>query len=285
MKRAMITLAAVLILTGPATPQELAADVLLLSRVRRHIKEQLQQLPDISCLETVHREHQPAKGRMRPLDTVRLEVLSNGEKEFFASPGDRHFSERPPISYVGSGALGDGFFGLYLRTILVTGNVSYAWKGEEEIGGRRLARWDYRVPLMWSGQTIQLQVGSGTVSLHGSFWADPRTNDVIRLVVNAGDFPPTLPLTEAGWSIDYAPTGLGRNLVVLLPQSAEFRMVMFSGETSHNRLAFTQCRVFGAQSTISFAAPDATDEPSRFAAAAVDDTLRALPGGLVLSPV
>jgi hypothetical protein len=134
------------------------------------IKEELQHLPNISCLETVQREYQPARGKVRPVDTVRLEVITNGDKELFASPGDRRFSPRHPISYVGSGVLGNGLFGPYLKDILLTGNVSYEYRGEEEIGGRRLARWDYRLPLMWSGEMIQTLEGSGKVGLHGSFW-------------------------------------------------------------------------------------------------------------------
>src|SRR5215510_5744898 len=65
---------------------------------------------------------------MRPLDTVRLEVLTNGDKELFASPGDRKFSEGHPISYAGSGMLDNGLFALYLKDTLVTGNVSNAYK-------------------------------------------------------------------------------------------------------------------------------------------------------------
>jgi hypothetical protein len=146
MKRTTFTLAAGVILAGVAISEDLPPGVLLLSRVKNHIKEELQHLPNISCLETVQREYQPAKGKMRPLDTVRLEVLTNGDKELFASPGDRKFSGGQPISYAGSGMLGNGLFGLYLNDILVNGNVSNAYKGEEEIGGRRLARFDYRLP-------------------------------------------------------------------------------------------------------------------------------------------
>jgi hypothetical protein len=280
MKRTLLTLATGLLLTAVATPQDLAPGVLLLSRVRRHIKEELQRLPDVSCLETVRREHQFPRSRMQPLDTVRLEVLTDGSRELFASPGDRRFSTRPPETYVGSGAMGDGFFGLYLNTVLATGNASYVWRGNEEIAGRRLARWDFRLPLMWSGQTITLPEGSGTVSLHGSFWADPDTYDVLRLAIDAGDFPPSLPLTQASWTIDYAPTGLRPDLSVLLPQSADFRMTRFSGETGHNQLAFTQCRIFAAESRLSF--DEANVGSLQFGVSSIDDTLRRLPPGLAI---
>ena len=203
---------------------------------------------------------------MRPLDTVRLEVLTNGVKELFASPGDRKFSERHPISYAGSGMLGNGLFGLYLKDILVTGTVSNEYKGEEVIGGRRVGRFDYRLPLMWSGQTIQVEEGSGKVSLHGSYWADTQTYDVVRLELNADDFPPTLPVTEATTSINYARTRLGDNLVVLLPESAEFRLVKYSGEIRHNQIEFTHCRVFGAESTVNFSAPGSAEQAPRFGA-------------------
>ena len=283
MKRVSFTLAAGLILAGIAIPQDPPAGVLLLSRVKRHVKEELDRLPNISCLETVTREHQPARGRMRRLDTIRLEVLTNGVKELFASPGDRKFSEEHPISYAGVGALGNGYFGVYLKSILVTSNVSYEYKGEQELGGRRLALYDYRLPLMWSGQTIQTTEGSGTVGLHGSYWVDPQTYDVTRLELNADNFPPTLPVTEARTIINYARTRLGDNLVLLLPESAELRMVKFSGETSHSRIEFTHCRVFGAQSRINFGELDSAEPTPRFGVASLDDTLRPLPAGLQIA--
>ena len=81
-------------------------------------------------------------------------------------------------------------------------------------------------------------------------------------------------------SIDYARTRLGNDLVVLLPQTAELRLVKYSGEISHNRIEFTHCRVFGAESTVDFNAPDSAEQVSRFGASSVDETLRPLPGGL-----
>lgn len=271
-----------LVLAGMVTAQDLPPDILLLSRVRTHINEELQRQATISCLETVQREHQSAKGKMRPLDTIRLEVLTNGDKEFFASPGDRKFTENHPISYAASGALSTGLFGPYLKDILVSGSVASQYKGEEEIGGRSLARYDYRIPLLISGQMIRTPEGSGKVGLHGSYWVDPQTYDVIRLEMNADDFPPTLPVTEMTTSINYAQTRLRNDLLVLLPEAADFRLVMYSGEINHNKIEFTHCRAFGAESTISFNAPEFAEQ-ARFGAVSIDETLRPLPSGLKIA--
>jgi len=73
---------------GEGMQQDLPPGVLLLSRIKRHIKEELQHLPNVTCLETVQREFQPARGKARHLDTIRLEILSDGKQELYASPGD-----------------------------------------------------------------------------------------------------------------------------------------------------------------------------------------------------
>ena len=78
------------------------------------------------------------------------------KRELYASPGDRNFSEREPISYVGSGMLGNGLFGLYLGEIVLNGYSSSQYKGEEVTGTRRLARYDYQISVMWSGQTVDV---------------------------------------------------------------------------------------------------------------------------------
>jgi hypothetical protein len=194
MKRALLTL----LLAATATPQDLLPPgILLLSRVKRHVADELARLPNISCLETIQREYQPPNGKVRPLDTVRLEVLTNGKTELYAAPGERKFSGNHPVQYVGSGVIGDGFFGLFLREVLVDGAVSYEYKGEEDLAGRRLARYNWRLPLLHSGHVFHLQEGTGTVGMRGSFWADPQTYDVVRLEMDAEDFPPTHPRTQA----------------------------------------------------------------------------------------
>ncbi len=168
------------IFAGAVSAQELPPGALLLSRVKRHLSEELRRLATVSCVETVHREEQPPGGKMRPLDTVRLEVLTNGQKELYASPGARNFSDTEPTSYVGSGMLGDGLFGLYLKDVVLNGYSSSQYKGEDMTGTRRLARYDYQISVMWSGQTIEVPGGSGRVGLHGSYWVDSKSYDPVR---------------------------------------------------------------------------------------------------------
>jgi hypothetical protein len=237
----------------PAAPaQGLPPGVLLLARVKAHMREALARLPNCSCLETVHREHQAAGGRMRPLDTIRLEVLYSDRKEYYASPGDRRFDDSSPSAFIGSGTIGNGHFALFLSEVVSQGSsVSYEYKGEEALRGRGLARYDYRVPVNQSGHTISLRDGTGTVGSKGSFWADPATNEIVRISVEAQDIPPMLPVRAYVTSIDYSHTNLGGS-DFLLPQSADYSLVKFSGEESRNHIEFTHCHLFGAQSSISF---------------------------------
>ena len=269
-----------MIFAAALAAQDLPPGVLRLARAKSHMREELQRITNVSCLETLEREQQPPGGKIHPLDTIRLEVVTNGHKELYASPGSRNFSEQHPISYVASGTLGDGLIGLYLQSILLDGAASNRYVGDEDIGGRRLARYDYRLAYMSSRQTIQMPEGSGRVGLRGSYWIDPETLDVLRLEVNADDIPPTLPLSEVVTRIDYARTRLANDVDLLLPQAADFRFVKSSGEISHNRVQFTHCRVFQAESTIDYGVPDSPSQPLRFGVAALDDTLRTLPGGL-----
>jgi hypothetical protein len=259
-------------LTWAAAAQGLPPGALLLARVKAHMREELARLPNCSCLETVRREHQPARGIMRPLDTIRLEVLYSDHHELYASPGDRRFGDNQPMDFVGSGTIGNGHFALYLSEIAGEGGLSYEYKGEESLLGRRLARYDYRVPVRISGNTIAMVEGKGTVGLKGSFWADPASYDIVRIAMEAEDFPPNLPVLASTTSIDYAHTNLG-GMDFLLPQSADSRLLKFSGEESRNHIEFTHCHLYGAQSSISFGA---RGEPTRFAASSVLEVSREL---------
>jgi len=241
-------------LSAAAAAQDLPPGMLLLARVKAHMRQELARLPNCSCLETVHRDIQLAGARMRPLDTIRLEVLYSDRHELYASPGDRGFGDAQPVNFIGSGAIGNGHFALFLSEVASEYGPSYEYKGEDTIRGRRLAHYDYLVPKSISGHSISVPEGKGTVGGKGSFWADPATYDIVRLYIEAVEIPPELPVQAYITSIDYAHANLG-GADFLLPQSADSRLTKFSGEDNRNHIEFTHCHLYGAQSSISFGAP------------------------------
>ena len=114
-------------------------------------------------------------------------------------------------------------FATFAKTIFVNDNAMITrFYGEEE-QGRRIARYDYRVPLLVAGYTVQLASGAIQAGMKGSFWVDPDTLDLLRLEVYADDILAGSALEEAASSITYSRTRIGER-DVLLPDTAELRM-------------------------------------------------------------
>jgi hypothetical protein len=263
-------------------PQDLPPGVLLVSKVKAHVKEQMAHMPQYTCLETFERSRKRPgpKGELKSQDTVRLEVLFTGHKEFFDSPGGRDFKEQDPRVFVGSGLIGNGMFAGDLQTLFVSDQGLFTYRGEQTLAGRPAAKWDFRVPLLSSLYSITTPSGSAVVSMKGTFWADPATFDLIRLEVRADEIPPLLEITDAITTMEYARTRIGQ-ADVLLPQTGELRLLGTSGEESLDRIEFTHCRSFQTETSISFAEPDALLGPAKAATAepnrAAPPVARALP--------
>ena len=66
-----------------------------LVRFEEKIRQDMANVPNYTCLETIERAHrEPHARNFKPVDTVRLEVSSVAGKELFAWPGARHFEDR-----------------------------------------------------------------------------------------------------------------------------------------------------------------------------------------------
>src|SRR5438045_2508607 len=119
-------------------PAAFAADdlppgVLLLSRVKRHIREQVERLPDYTCLQTAARFRREAGARppANATDVVVLEVLNTGSKEMYAFPGATDFRDDHPGAFTAGGLSGTGMFGLFLSTLFVHDNAMFQYRGDD----------------------------------------------------------------------------------------------------------------------------------------------------------
>lgn len=260
-RRFLAVLLAAAPLVALAQDDGLPPGILLLSRIKRHVAEELARLPDYTCLETAQRYHKGpgASTVLKPLDTLRLEVLDTGDKELYAPPGSHTFQKDHPGEFTNTGLSGTGLFALYVRNLLVNDKGLFQYRGEERLGGRRAVRYDYRVPLLQSGMTVQVGSASGRVASKGSFWADPDTLDLLRLDIAADDIPPNLAMESSLQTITYARTRIGDRSIVL-PQTAEMDLVESDGSASRNVLEFTHCRAYQTTSTVTFVSEAPAEE-------------------------
>src|SRR5579863_1374611 len=244
-----------LLLACVAAPQDLAPDVLLLARIKSHMREELSRIPNYTCLETISRFRKdpasdpPSNKQLTPLDTVRLEIVYSNHREWYGSPGDRNLSVDNPVGFIGGGMIGNGAFALMLNNVLEGGSFTY--RGEETLAGRTAVRYDFRVLRMLKPLKISILGGEAMVGEEGSLWADPQSLDLIRLKSRVDEIPLYLPLLEATTNVDYARMRIG-GYNVLLAQQADSRMLNIAGVESYNRLEFTHCSAYSTQSELRF---------------------------------
>jgi len=242
-----------------AAAQGLSPDLQLLERIKSHMREEISQLPNYTCLETLARFQNESKprGRLEPLDTVRLEIAYSNHREWYGAPGDRNFSSDNPLELVGSGMIGTGAFAIILTNVFHSSLITY--RGEEELDGQMAVKYDFRMP----GKALEISIpgGLGAVGLEGFFWVNPQSLDLIRLDTRAIDIPPYLPLEEDSSKVYYARTQIGEH-TALLAQQADLHMLETRGVENYDRIEFTHCRAFSAQSAIRFdAEPHDAAEP------------------------
>jgi len=244
-----------LALASVGAPQSVSPDLLLLSRIKIHMREELSHTPNYTCLETISRfrnnpgSHSQPQRQLAPLDTVRLEIVYSNHREWYGAPGDRNLSVDDPGTFIGSGMIGNGAFAATLNNILEA--ASFTYRGEENLDGRRAVKYDFRLRRLLNAFRISIPGGDGTVGEEGSFWADPESLDLIRLKSRADEIPPSLPLAEASESVNYARMRIGDDNV-LLAQQADLHMLHASGMESYNRLDFTHCHAYSAHSDLRF---------------------------------
>ena len=262
-----------------AAPGDLPREILLLAHFKQRIRETLARTPNYTCLETVQRygfEHHGVA--FKPLDSIMLEISNVGDKEMLAWPGARKFDEASVADFAAGGMLGSGIFALHARNVFLHDTSIIKWHGDEEIAGRLLARYDFRVPQAWSGYQLRQKGVTATAGTHGSFWIDPDSLDLVRMQVWTDDLPPEMLMESSVTAIDYAPMHIGESDITL-PQSAQMVTVAISGDAWRNEIAFGHCHEYRTDTAIRFDMPEETQR----AKATPTKTSLFLPAGLTVT--
>lgn len=244
----------------PATAQSqegLSPELLTLARIKQRMGAVAARLPNYTCLETIERsEATGSSGEFVRLDLLRLEVAHAGDKELYAWPGAGRFEGKGPSEMIGVGMIGSGDFAAHVRDIFLGRSPTFRYLGEEDASGVRAVRYAFQVSQLNSGYTIHSAMGSAVVPYHGSFWADAGSLDLIRLEVRADEIPEELGISRLVTNIRYAMSRIG-GPSFLLPRSAEVQLTPPSGMIRRNRIEFTNCRQYLAESVVKFEAAEA----------------------------
>lgn len=240
----------------PCIAQQFSPEILLLARLKEHIRQNLAGTENYTCVETVARStRKKANGRMEPEDTLRLEVARVGGMELFSFQGERTFGEKPLRALVGSGLIADGLFASFAHDLFATNlpTITYAGAGEP-MGRRRVVLYNFRFPLLFSHYNVTTAAGSAEVGWSGSFSAETDSFELLRLSVQADDIPVQLGLSSVVTEIEYGKHELATG-AVQLPQTAVVSTSYTTGAMSVNHTEFSQCREFSAESILSFDDP------------------------------
>ena len=238
----------------------------LLARFMPKIRQTLSQVPNYTCLETIQRSVRTRRAKaFTLLDSILLEVSTVKGEELLAWPGARRFDAGDPSALVSGGLLGTGVFASHARNVFLHDTTTIKYGGNEELAGRPLERFDFRIPEASSGFQIQVNGSVARVGMAGSFWVDPASLELVRLEVRADKIPPALGIESTVTLIDYAPMRIG-NSDVLLPQAAKTLLMLPAGEVRRNDIQFSHCHEYYVESSIRFDTPDsssAVEAPKR----------------------
>lgn len=278
-----------LVLVSPSGlfPQaELPDHVIALARIKGRIQQSLDHIPNYTCRQTIERarltkntvrrmERQSRQGKesrsevnipLESSDKLQVDLAYVDGEELYSWPGAESFEDQSLDEMVGFGNLSVGIFAATAHNLFGTHAALFEFAGRDDIGGRTLLRFDFRVGLMQSGFVLSDATGrEAEVPYGGSIWADPRTFDLVRIETQAREIPDYLEIASAVSRIDYQSVELNGESF-LIPRMAHETTGLRSGAENHNRTEFSDCRRFGASSGISFGDEDAVevDQPVRW---------------------
>ena len=248
--------------------QDEEARTALLSRVMGTMRHALARMPDYTCTETITRSTGDGTPlRVRTLERLRLQVALIGGKELFSWPGAAPFERDSLYDLVGGGTAGTGDFAGFSRGVFGSDAARFT-TGEEEVRAeKRTVRYDYIVPRTSSGYVLRSDIDRAVVDYGGSFWVDPATGRVLTLQVEVdyrrNHIPDVLDMFDVKTLLDFKHIVIGGEDLPF-PDSSTLTVVHLRNSiVSNNRIEFSGCRQYAAESSIQFgehgkAAPTAT---------------------------
>jgi hypothetical protein len=243
----------------------------LVLRVRDHVTGTLATLPKYLCSLTVERAQyapspvralscdglaaQHSKGLAKPYlfetDRVRLDVAVAASNEIYSWVGEDRFEDRDVFDLVREGALQTGGFSSFLASIFGGNAADFSYDGETEVNGRTLAEFGFQVPMERSNYVFGNRRTHVVTGYEGTFLVDPKTGELIRLVVRTNGLPADSGACEATTTVEYQRMSL-YDSEFLLPREVHLEILNTDGGELHNQTVYSNCHEFRGESAVRF---------------------------------
>lgn len=274
--------------TGPDDPKE------LLLRVRANLMGTIERLPRYTCTLTIDRAQYesdplhraascddllgqrnkgPVGPRLSETDRLRLDVAIAATNEIYSWVGEDRFGDRDLFDLVRQGAVQTGSFSTFLTSIFSGGAASFSYNGDTALDGRPLVEFGFQVPREKSNYVFGNRREHVTAGYEGTFLADPKTGDLVRLVVRTSELPAEVGSCQATTTLEDTRVHLNDS-DFLLPREARLDILNTDGAELRNRTVYSSCHEFQGVSTVRF------DEPPEAAAPPADKASTTRPFGL-----
>jgi hypothetical protein len=248
----------------------------LLKLVRTHVAHSLDRIPRYMCTQTIDRTLYAVEtgsnagcdlGRDRPStqmitsDRLRLDVAMTSTGEMYSWVNESKFNDHDLLDIVHDGSVSTGSFAGFLTAIFGSDTASFTYNGETTQEGRPVAEFGFRVPFERSHFLYGREPHRVVTAYDGTLWVDPKSADLIRLVIRTSRLPTETAACYAINTLDYSRMRLKDN-DFLLPGAASLHIMYPNGTESQNHIAFSNCHEFLGESTLQFDSPAESPDTS-----------------------
>jgi hypothetical protein len=192
--------------SGPFTPQQERA----LAGVMEYAHNYVRELPDYMCLQTTHRDVQPASGGGFPYgDEIRELVTFFGHRETYevqSINGKPVHSNRSALG----GNVSTGEFGTLLERIFDPASAAeFGYQRRATLRGVAVDVFSYRVSKAHGYTLYSGPVRTYVADWQGLIYADTATSAVLRVRMECTGIPFGFPVHHLTITLDYGPATIG----------------------------------------------------------------------------
>lgn len=204
-----------------------------------------------ACVEVIasreRRKHEP------PLafwDRLHLDVAIAGDREIHSWSGAPRFNDQEVGRLASNGPIGTEDFAGFVGSIFI-GKAKVRYTGKHSAEGRALYDYSYEVAAQDSHYQVVVDPKPVVIAYSGSLTLDPKTSDIVELVVHTPELPARTDACQAQSRIEFRRQEIhGRD--VLLPRETRLLWIDRFGGEMLSTTSYQKCQEYSGHAVLRF---------------------------------